>query len=145
MLLAYVALTLALVGCADGESRPQLQPRRTARRGVIGCGRAYGNGEALGADEWAVADADRGARPGPVSCLQHARDAGTSPLPKQRTGMKSPVAHAVLDVSAAAVRAAVERDGALVAYALGNFVFDQSWSTQTTQSVLLEVGSARSG
>lgn len=28
----------------------------------------------------------------------------------------------------------------LVAYALGNFVFDQSWSIGTTQSVLLEVG-----
>ena len=37
----------------------------------------------------------------------------------------------------------VERADALVAYALGNFVFDQSWSTQTMQSVLLEVGFSR--
>jgi poly-gamma-glutamate synthesis protein (capsule biosynthesis protein) len=37
----------------------------------------------------------------------------------------------------------VERGDALVAYALGNFVFDQNWSTQTTQSVLLEVGFSR--
>jgi poly-gamma-glutamate synthesis protein (capsule biosynthesis protein) len=37
----------------------------------------------------------------------------------------------------------LERADALVAYALGNFVFDQSWSPQTTQSVLLEVGFSR--
>ena len=39
-----------------------------------------------------------------------------------------------------AVQPLVERGGALVAFALGNFVFDQDWSIETTQSVLLEVG-----
>ena len=39
-----------------------------------------------------------------------------------------------------AVQPLVEQGGALVAFALGNFVFDQDWSIETTQSVLLEVG-----
>ena len=39
-----------------------------------------------------------------------------------------------------AVQPLVEQGGALAAFALGNFVFDQDWSIETTQSVLLEVG-----
>ena len=31
-------------------------------------------------------------------------------------------------------------DGGIAAYALGNFVFDQDWSVETTQSAILEVG-----
>ena len=31
-------------------------------------------------------------------------------------------------------------DGAVVAYALGNFVFDQSWSVETTQGMVIEAG-----
>ena len=34
-------------------------------------------------------------------------------------------------------------DGAVVVYALGNFVFDQSWSVPTTQGMVLEVGFTR--
>ena len=34
-------------------------------------------------------------------------------------------------------------DGAVVVYALGNFVFDQSWSVPTTQGMVLEVGVTR--
>ena len=39
-----------------------------------------------------------------------------------------------------AIQPLVELDGALAIFALGNFVFDQDWSVETTQSVLLEVG-----
>lgn len=39
-----------------------------------------------------------------------------------------------------AVQAVREDARGLAAYALGNFVFDQDWSSGTTQSVLLEVG-----
>lgn len=38
------------------------------------------------------------------------------------------------------VEAVEEIDQILVAYALGNFVFDQNWSTATTQGVILEAG-----
>ncbi len=39
-----------------------------------------------------------------------------------------------------AVQPLVEQGGGLAAFALGNFVFDQDWSIETMQSVLLEVG-----
>jgi poly-gamma-glutamate synthesis protein (capsule biosynthesis protein) len=38
------------------------------------------------------------------------------------------------------VQAIEVRDGALVAYSLGNFVFDQDWSAETRQSVIIEAG-----
>ena len=39
---------------------------------------------------------------------------------------------------------AIEADGGtLIAYSLGNFVFDQDWSDETQQSVILEVGLTR--
>ena len=41
------------------------------------------------------------------------------------------------------VQAIVLLDGALAVYSLGNFVFDQSWSVETTQSMVLEAGFAR--
>ena len=55
------------------------------------------------------------------------------------------VAHAAVEAGAAMVLGshphwvqAVEfYEGALIAYSLGNFVFDQSWSTETTQGVIL--------
>jgi poly-gamma-glutamate synthesis protein (capsule biosynthesis protein) len=40
------------------------------------------------------------------------------------------------------VQAVEYLDGALVAYALGNLVFDQSWSVETTEGVLLEASFA---
>ncbi len=36
-----------------------------------------------------------------------------------------------------------DRGGAFVAYGLGNFVFDQDWSAETTQGAVLEVGFTR--
>ena len=38
------------------------------------------------------------------------------------------------------VQAVEEFDDGAVAYALGNFVFDQNWSVATTQGMVLEVG-----
>ena len=38
------------------------------------------------------------------------------------------------------VQAVEHLDGALVTYSLGNFVFDQSWSVETTQGMALELG-----
>lgn len=38
------------------------------------------------------------------------------------------------------VQAVEQRGDALVTYALGNFVFDQDWSVETTQSVVIETG-----
>ena len=38
------------------------------------------------------------------------------------------------------VQAVEHFDGALAAYALGNFVFDQDWSEETTQGMVLELG-----
>ena len=34
-------------------------------------------------------------------------------------------------------------DGALIVYALGNFVFDQGWSVATTQGMVVEAGFTR--
>ena len=39
-----------------------------------------------------------------------------------------------------AIQPLVELNGAIAAFALGNFVFDQDWSAETTQSILLEAG-----
>ncbi len=36
-----------------------------------------------------------------------------------------------------------DRGGAFVAYSLGNFIFDQDWSVETTQGAVLEVGVTR--
>ncbi len=44
-----------------------------------------------------------------------------------------------------AVQPLVERNGAVAAFALGNFVFDQDWSVETTQSILLEAGFTAQG
>ncbi|MGE3857340.1 MAG: CapA family protein [Dehalococcoidia bacterium] len=41
------------------------------------------------------------------------------------------------------VQAVELREGRLVTYALGNFLFDQEWSVPTTQSLVLEVGFIR--
>ena len=38
------------------------------------------------------------------------------------------------------VQAVEHLDGGLVAYSLGNFVFDQDWSVETTQGMVLELG-----
>ena len=38
------------------------------------------------------------------------------------------------------VEAVEQIGGTVIAYALGNFVFDQNWSTETTQGVVLEAG-----
>ena len=38
------------------------------------------------------------------------------------------------------VQAVEHFDGALAAYSLGNFVFDQDWSVETTQGMVLELG-----
>ena len=38
------------------------------------------------------------------------------------------------------VQAVEQFDGALVAYSFGNFVFDQNWSLETTQGMLMELG-----
>ena len=38
------------------------------------------------------------------------------------------------------VQAVEHFDDALVAYSLGNFVFDQAWSVPTTQGMLMELG-----
>jgi poly-gamma-glutamate capsule biosynthesis protein CapA/YwtB (metallophosphatase superfamily) len=58
------------------------------------------------------------------------------------------IAHAAIDAGAAMVLGshahwvqAVEfYEGAFIAYGLGNFVFDQSWSTETTQGVIMHAG-----
>ena len=41
------------------------------------------------------------------------------------------------------VQAVEHFDDALVAYSFGNFIFDQSWSTETTQGMLMELGFTR--
>ncbi len=41
------------------------------------------------------------------------------------------------------VQAVEHLDGALAAYSLGNFVFDQDWSEETTQGAVLELGFTR--
>lgn len=43
------------------------------------------------------------------------------------------------------VQALEPLDGALIAYALGNFVFDQSWSVETTESAILEASFTSDG
>ena len=42
------------------------------------------------------------------------------------------------------VQAVEHFDHALVAYSFGNFIFDQSWSVQTTQGMLMELGFSKS-
>ena len=64
------------------------------------------------------------------------------------TGLQRAIVDAAIEAGASLIignhphwlQPLVQVGDGLVAYALGNFVFDQSWSIGTTQSVLLEVG-----
>ena len=64
------------------------------------------------------------------------------------TGLQRAIVDAAIEAGASLIignhphwlQPLVQVANGLVAYALGNFVFDQSWSIGTTQSVLLEVG-----
>ena len=67
----------------------------------------------------------------------------TTTLPQQDAAVRIAIeagASLVVGNHPHAIQPLVALDGAVAAFALGNFVFDQDWSIETTQSILLEAG-----